>query len=251
MGMTGRNHRTPISALVVRNHHHSYNVFNKPMIKKPRVRWLASFPKSGNTWVRVFLANLIVGKPDRALTLAEINAMPFYSDNMAEPEVSCELLGKAHHPYNKDRHGDKPAIYIVRDPVDVVVSAASYFNVTPQRMAKEVAKDWPRHVESWWPHTGLCLKYENMPNNFHALAQYLNVPDDFMQVVTAIGKSNFRSLKRDEQKHGFAEHNQDSKDKFFRRGTPGEGREVLTDAQVSMIIKGCGEWYERLGYAQG
>lgn len=218
-------------------------------MKQPRVRWLASFPKSGNTWVRVFLANLIVGKPDRALTLAETTAMPFYADNMEKPQVSCELLGKAHHPYNAERHGDKPAIYIVRDPVDVVPSCAKYFNVSLTRMVDEVAKDWPRHVESWWPHTGLVLKYENMPNNFHTLAQYLTVLSDFQSVVSAIGHADFKRLKLDEKDHGFAENNEDSKDPFFRRGTPGEGREVLTDAQVSKIIRGAGEWYERLGYA--
>ena len=31
--------------------------------------WLASYPKSGNTWLRVFLASLISGRP------VDINAM--------------------------------------------------------------------------------------------------------------------------------------------------------------------------------
>tara|TARA_R110002074_G_scaffold283222_1_gene454827 strand:+ start:203 stop:883 length:681 start_codon:yes stop_codon:yes gene_type:complete len=219
-------------------------------IDPARVRWIASFPKSGNTWVRIFLANLIVGKPDRALTLAEITAMPFYSDNMENPEVSCELLGKAHHPYSLERHGTKPAIYIVRDPVDVAVSAARYFGVTPQRMAKEVARDWSRHVQSWWGHVGLVLKYENMPSNFHALAQYLTIPSDFGSVSAATYHSGLANLQRDEQENGFEEANADVKDPFFRRGSPGEGREVLTPDEVQMIIDGAGEWYEHFGYGE-
>jgi aryl sulfotransferase len=35
--------------------------------------WLASYPKSGNTWLRVALASLLSGRP------ADINAMPFVS----------------------------------------------------------------------------------------------------------------------------------------------------------------------------
>jgi|TARA_R100001530_G_scaffold16274_2_gene14330 hypothetical protein len=213
-----------------------------------RVRWLASFPKSGNTWVRAFLANLLVPK-DRPLTLAEISAMPFYTDtdtSYADPKK--EFLGKAHHPYSEKRHGGRPAIYIVRDPVDVVPSCANFFGVSIKRMADEVARDWSRHVASWWPHTELVLKYENMPNNFRVLTKTLHVPNDFESVMAAISHSNFAVLKKDEQKNGFVEASEKG-GAFFRRGSSGQGREVMTDAQVAKIVKGAGEWYDRLGYS--
>jgi hypothetical protein len=211
------------------------------------VKWLASFPKSGNTWVRAFLANLMVPKPG-GLTLEEISSLPYYSDTRPST-AQTPHFGKAHHPYSEERHGRNKSIYIVRDPVDVVPSCADFFGVSVTRMAKEVARDWPRHVASWWNQTELVLKYENMPNNFHTLAQTVDVgPSDFQSVVTAIGHSQFDVLKADEEAHGWSEASEKG-GSFFRKGTTGQGREVMTDAQVAKIVRGAGEWYERLGYA--
>lgn len=212
------------------------------------VRWLASFPKSGNTWVRVFLANLLARKAS-ALTLEEVNHMPFYTDALPPTHPAKVFYGKAHKAYNKDLHGTLPAVYIVRDPVDIVPSAADFFGVSVDRMSREVAKDWPRHIQSWWGHLGLILKYENMPANFHALVQeFKELPDDFERVSTAICHSNFVNLKADEAKNGFAEAS-DKGGAFFRQGKPGNGREILTDKQVARIVNGCGEVYKGMGYA--
>src|SRR3546814_5656721 len=38
----------------------------------PGILWLAYYPKSGNTWMRVFLANLILDEPEQ-LPLQRIN----------------------------------------------------------------------------------------------------------------------------------------------------------------------------------
>ena len=211
-----------------------------------RIRWLASFPKSGNTWVRVFLANLMIPK-GRPLTLKEVSLIPFYTDTRIGSRSRMEYFGKAHHPYSQERHGENKSVYIVRDPVDVVPSCANFFGVTISRMAKEVARDWPRHVASWWPHIDLVLKYENMPGNFHVLVQHLDTPNDFQSVVTAISHADFDGLKADEDEHGWVEASEKG-GAFFRKGTVGQGREVMTDAQVAKIVNGAGEWYGRLGY---
>jgi len=223
------------------------NTAPMPAPKDPsRIRWLASFPKSGNTWVRIFLANLMVPKT-RPLTLKEVSSMPFYTDTRADTRSRVEYFGKAHYPYSLERHGENKSVYIVRDPVDVVPSCANFFGVTVSRMAKEVARDWPRHVASWWPHIDLVLRYENMPNNFHTLAQHLNMPSDFQSVLTAISHADFDGLKDDEDEHGWVEASGKG-GVFFRKGTIGQGREVMTDTQVANIVNGAGEWYNRLGY---
>jgi hypothetical protein len=212
------------------------------------VRWLASFPKSGNTWARVFLANLFAHPMQRPLSLAQINAMPLCTDASPRETPGKEWIGKAHKAYSEETHGSRPAIYIVRDPVDIVPSAADFFGVTRDRMSKEVAKDWPRHVLSWWGHTGLILKYENMPDNFHTLAQLLDMRvSDFNNVVDAIQGSSFSRLQQDEQSNGFVEASEKGA-RFFRYGKPGNGREVLTDRQVARVVNGAGEVYGRLGY---
>ena len=52
--------------------------------------WLASYPKSGNTWLRAFLANLIANRPT-PVPLAE---MPNYGRLEAEPELYSRIAGR-------------------------------------------------------------------------------------------------------------------------------------------------------------
>lgn len=130
-----------------------------------RTVWLASYPKSGNTWFRIFLANLLhpeqspvdlnllpkrtpiascrrlfdelLGMPSALLTQAEIDRL--------RPDADLELnrtwdepmlLRKAHDGYGRLPDGqplmgegpDFSAIYILRDPWDVAVSMTNHFN---------------------------------------------------------------------------------------------------------------------------
>lgn len=55
--------------------------------------WLASYPKSGNTWLRAFLANLVANRAD-PLRLDELTA---YADDEALPERFSELAGRPSH----------------------------------------------------------------------------------------------------------------------------------------------------------
>lgn len=118
--------------------------------------WLASYPKSGNTWLRVALASLLSGRP------ADINAMPLVSliatnrayfdkalgiesaDLTIEQETNLRprayeiwaadaeqpIYCKAHDAYRMTPAGEPlfptaatlGAVYIVRDPRAVAVS---------------------------------------------------------------------------------------------------------------------------------
>lgn len=53
--------------------------------------WLASYPKSGNTWLRAFLANLIANRTS-PVPLAEL---PRYADQDARPELFAAIAGRS------------------------------------------------------------------------------------------------------------------------------------------------------------
>jgi len=125
-----------------------------------KIIWLASYPKSGNTWVRAFLLNYIKdsGTPENINDLADISVpeplvtffQPLTSEkvqNLTGPKIQA-LRPRAHaalaargkavfvktHNANLGFH-DIPlctqehtggAIYIVRDPRDVALSYAAY-----------------------------------------------------------------------------------------------------------------------------
>ena len=128
--------------------------------------WLVSYPKSGNTWFRMFLANYLKNLPE-PLPLEEIESTPIagsavdFEDIIAlnpfeltpeevdvyRPEMyrilSEELhergkvgYKKTHDAYTRNKNGDplfpeeisRCAVYFIRNPLDVCVSYANHNN---------------------------------------------------------------------------------------------------------------------------
>lgn len=132
----------------------------------PGVIWLASFPKSGNTWLRILLANLFLSKEKpqdineipsygnissgrvsfEEITLLDSTLMSHEEIETLRPRVTEILLRemadpcwiKVHDAYTLTRLGEpvlgvntaRAAIYIVRDPRDVAVSFAYFLNIS-------------------------------------------------------------------------------------------------------------------------
>lgn len=138
--------------------------------------WLASYPKSGNTWFRIFLTNLLTGKETPA-NINKLDGGPIASargvfDNnigveasdltvdeidLLRPDLYCHLAEnseetlfmKIHDAYTQVAH-DMPlipaeatagALYFIRNPLDVAVSFAHHsgwdYDTSISRMADE------------------------------------------------------------------------------------------------------------------
>lgn len=127
--------------------------------------WLASYPKSGNTWLRAFLAALLApeekqefeledlakfnvqashyecyrpftDKPPRALSLADLAALRprvhAYLTKAREGSVFVKthsFLGESNGVPLITMEHTAGAIYVVRNPLDVAVSSLSYFGL--------------------------------------------------------------------------------------------------------------------------
>ena len=271
--------------------------------------WLASFPKSGNTWLRVFLHNLFANsfrpidlnrmqggifQSDSALTwfrlldnrpLAEWSA-----DDIARmrPRVhaliaktnSDSIFCKTHNGLMTIRghstinlHVTSGAIYIVRNPLDVVLSLADFLGVDidraidflntdfmetdsdPDRNTVSVALgSWSQHVKGWTdnPNPSLhVVRYEDMFEHpftaFGKIAHFLGLNPSRQRLSRAIGNSSFRLLQKQEEQTGFKEKSVHQK-RFFRRGTTGEWSERLREEQVQRICEAHGEQMKRFGY---
>lgn len=141
----------------------------------PRTVWLASYPKSGNTWFRIFLANLlhpeqapvdlnnmpertpiasarglfddVLGAPSALLTQAEIDQLrPAADAELARTWDEPLLVRKAHDAYTRLPDGtplmgqgpDCAAIYLLRDPWDVAVSMTNHFNCSLEQAVEHL-----------------------------------------------------------------------------------------------------------------
>jgi len=194
-----------------------------------KVIWLASYPKSGNTWLRFFLYAYLYGEPESSndldLHIPDIHALEMIESlpNFGE-RVLCKthLMMGPHHPYMAETAG---FIHILRHPKDVLLSNLNYakigFEDLDERLfAKEFIThmgvprwenfgmgNWPSHTASWLrmaprvPH--LFLRYERMKADpediFIKVVRFLDLPLDQKKVAVAVEQSSFNRLKAMEE----------------------------------------------------
>lgn len=268
--------------------------------------WLASYPKSGNTWLRAFLANLIANR-SQAVALAELSK---YGALEADPELYSRIAGRPSTELDFDQlcalrphvhaaiaaasaktvfvktHSmagalaDVPlhtpavtagAIYVVRNPLDVVISMSHHFAIDLDTAIAYLADDraatengelftteflgsWSLHVKSWADMEGdriLVLRYEDLLAKpikwFGKVARLVGLDADRSRVERAIAHADFRSLASMERRDGFLEVPIQGK-RFFRSGRNNQWREALTRVQVDRIIARHREQMQRFGY---
>jgi hypothetical protein len=86
--------------------------------------FIVSYPKSGNTWTRFLVANLVYG--DEPVTFLNIDRLIPMADNQSRKyfrKMARPRIIKSHYPFDP---AYKRVIYIVRDPRDVAVSQYHY-----------------------------------------------------------------------------------------------------------------------------
>tara|TARA_R110000824_G_scaffold119116_12_gene273056 strand:+ start:722 stop:1585 length:864 start_codon:yes stop_codon:yes gene_type:complete len=271
---------------------------------KPLV-WLASYPKSGNTWMRALLTayfaeqdtlqlnDLIggsehlnrelvddfLGIPSAELTWLEMNnALPDFWCDFAEHLADPHFL-KVHSCFQTDAQGmsifpatvSKAVIQIVRNPLDIALSYAEQFSKSIDEAIEQMAEDYFYHSvgsthlpERWadWSHNvagwldqaeiPVCLiRYEDMQaditGTFGRVLEFCGIEPHAQTLRRACTAAQFDALAAAELASGFHEKSM-NQTHFFRSGTAGQWRDVLSKDQVSRITKRHGGVMQRLGY---
>jgi hypothetical protein len=280
------------------------------MDDRKKIVWLASYPKSGNTWFRAFLNALLYP----AVSEVDINKLylaPIASSRQLFDELtgvsSADLLPeeidllrplvyrknavesdeilyqKVHDAFVLLPNGDplfpaditKAVIYFIRNPLDVAVSFANHLNTTIDNaisimnnkeyafcspngklhnQLRQILMTWSDHVESWVDESRMPLiimRYEDMVisplENFTRAVEFIGLNFTAGEIETALEKSSFDKLKKQEEEKGFNE--KDAKAAcFFRKGEAGDWVNVLSTIQVNRIVEVHGKTMKRFNY---
>ncbi len=270
--------------------------------------WLASYPKSGNTWMRAFIYNLIEN-PARPGRIAELPAYfeeeskprwyapyageggvealdfdqlmalrPQVHNDIASSRARGTIFTKTHNMFGQ-LHGIPlhnlsvmaGAIYILRNPLDVVLSVADHFGLSIDEAITFMANEetgtptneenvagymgsWSTHVQSWTlqPHPAIVVvRYEDLQDQplkaFGSVAKLLGLAADRNRLRKAVQFSSFRELKQQELADGFAEKSPNSRH-FFRKGKKNQWIEALSEPQIAAIVERHREQMQRFGY---
>ena len=257
--------------------------------------WLASYPKSGNTWLRSMIASYFytnTGEFNFEL-LNYIDQFPSfthfrnYKDSFEKPESTSKYWLDAQRKINEDKKikffkthnalctiensiftdqkNTLGAIYIIRDPRNVINSIFNHFDKKNYQEALEFMQDekrcllhkennrylgfvslfsWKTHQKSWLKNKlfpVLTIRYEDLQNKtFETFKEVIF----FIKSITKSKKSfnrekakkviqscQFEKMKKMEIEKGFAESvkkkTEDKKINFFHLGPKNNYKELL------------------------
>jgi alcohol sulfotransferase len=229
--------------------------------------FLVSYPKSGRTWLRYLLSVYFARsaelgfEPDLHSTfrvlpnydLDKERGLPAFDRTGAE---GLPLVAVSHRDYDPDLFGDIPAIMLVRDPRDVLVS--SYFHQTRHKQrfegsireflhceefgAASIAEYHDRWASGLEGRRSLVVSYESMSADTAEVVEnildFLEVPVHHAILNQAIEKAQFDRMQKKEQQTGIPGHDYNRTDadaSRVRRGKVAGYTDYLSDDDVQLI----------------
>ncbi|HZQ25932.1 MAG TPA: sulfotransferase domain-containing protein [Terriglobales bacterium] len=227
--------------------------------------FVGAYPRSGSTWLRFMLVEILGGESSAFTTVNHAVPDVGYHRGTAAILPGAGRLIKTHEPYQREY---KKAIYLVRDPRDVVLSEYAYqkalglagndFDVYLGRFLRGEVNpfgSWIRHVSSWIEAmdagkvNGVLVRFEDLRRDSeNALAEligFLGVPMNREKIREAVANNSLEKMKDKEKKNP---QRASAKGRFVRSGSVGGWREQFTQAQIELVQERAGKVLERLGY---
>jgi hypothetical protein len=200
----------------------------------PRIVWLASYPRSGGTWLRFLIANLLVkdirSSRQVAAMIPEIDSTAGRKLALSPRHRSLVATRWPYDPANELFGLTAGFICVVRNPRDVMRSLFA-FNRTeyvsedasesgtaawrryaagfiaarghPVPGRSDGVSDWIRHVKSWRRAAdtvpGLFVRYEDLvadtPREMDRICAFLRARPPARTIDAAVAKSSFAAMK--------------------------------------------------------
>ena len=208
---------------------------------------VASYPRSGNSWIRFILSSLCFD----AKTLLDVD------------ENYGRFFIKTHSFAPRE-----PAIYVVRHPVDVYLSAVSYLAIKgKKRFTVDMFLDgacfggtWGNHVESWLGNKNqLLIKYEDIikrPVEEVTRIQRFIKKGNVLKAVYFSSSTAMRAMEnkaiKDRAEGFFYKPNRvgryESGSRLLKYCSCGHAEKELSKEEISCICKECEKTIRKLEY---
>jgi len=239
---------------------------------RPSDVFLASYPRSGNTWLKSLISSAFFGAALTNFSDKKNEEMPIVGfHRQARPLLKGGgRIIKTHEVFRREY---QRAIWIMRDPRDVVVSqyrlairyqefADSLDNYTKYFVSRlpTPAANWQQHTHSWAtsPLAGtpnlLSLRYEELraePNrHLTAILDFLGVPFSSELIDSAVRQNSIESMAARHAAYDQLSHVDPNIAAVpaVNSGVSGGWRDTLSIDSLNLIHQAFGSLMKQMGY---
>lgn len=228
---------------------------------------LCSFPKSGNTWLRVLYYHYLseVFSKECKFSFRELDGrMPELGRSWLSKSweyAPYPRVIKTHRAYSGWFRKAATRVLVVRAPEDTMVSYYAYatklntFVVDSSlslfmRSSSLGLPAWMAYHEGWVPKAELVILYSELKSDTELVLEkfldHLGVPVDRDAVARAVESSAFERVKKAEEKYGHTRPDEMSEGfRFARDGSIGQGKRKLSQDDLS-YLEACWDRYDSL-----
>jgi len=233
-----------------------------------KIVWLVSYPRSGNTWLRLLMANIQYPEEVRSYQFIDAKRkIPDIHQHYSIAELKqrnfdrSPIFVKSHYKFLSE-YFEFPSIYLYRDVRDVSISYYHFHYTKYERLSfdnyldfvfipgREIFGGWDSHVNLWLNESPsfnfFAIRYEDFFYNTKDILidafRFLNLNYDGDVIDEAIRRTQFENLKKLAQKDGV------HKKLLGLRGKPRGWKEILTSRQINVLNEKYGSLLKCLGY---
>ena len=248
--------RTILRVPVIWYRHHGF---------RPEDVFFASYPRSGTTWSRHTLFEILTGQRSGFRAVDSMLCGVGKHRQGAPVLPGGGRLISTHEQYRKEY---KKAIYLTRDCRDVLLSEFTYlsnlefFHGDLDEFVKHFVTTrvsgfgpWQRHIASWLDSplaktpNMLTMRFEDLRRDpvqgFTQMAEFLGVQVSPELIERAVANSSLEKMKEKEKREPVKAS---VKGRFVNSGSVQGWRVKLTPAQLQLIESYAGDTLRRLGH---